>query len=235
MLDPSNGDQVWWVVFFALVLALAVVLIGIAALIPGSPLIALVSGLFNWLFGLNSVQAMWYVTRAAGLTAYLLLWLSTVWGLAVSSKIFDPVLHRYFTYDMHQFISLLAIGFVALHVAVLLADAYLPFSIAQIVLPFGAPYRPVWVGVGVIALYLTLLVSVTFYVRRWIGQKAFRVIHYLSFLAFAGAAAHGLMAGTDSPLWATQLMYAGTTLAVVFLLVYRVAISVLTPRAARMA
>jgi sulfoxide reductase heme-binding subunit YedZ len=174
----------------------------------------------NALLGVGSVQAFWYVTRAAGLVAYLLLWLSTAWGLAVSSKIFDPLLHRAFTYDMHQFISLLANGFTILHVVVLVADQYLPFSIAAILVPFVAPYRPVWVGIGVIGLYLTLLVSVTFYIRRWIGQKTFRVIHLASFVAYASVTLHGLMAGTDSPLLSVQLMYAGTALVIVFLTVH---------------
>ena len=99
-------------------------------------------------FALNSVQTMWYITRAAGLTAYLLFWLSTAWGLAVSSKILDVVLHRSFTYDFHQFISLLAIGFTALHIIVLMFDSYLPYSVAQILVPFLSPYRPFWVGIG---------------------------------------------------------------------------------------
>lgn len=192
----------------------------IALLIPGMPLLGLLSRLFNWLFALDTVQALWYITRAAGIIAYLLLWLSTAWGLAVSSKIFDPLLHRAFTYDMHQFIALVAIGFTILHIVVLFADQYLPFSIAQILIPFIAPYRPIWVGIGVVGLYLTLLVTVTFYLRRWIGQKTFRVIHLASFVAYAGVTIHGLMAGTDSPLLATQLMYAGSALAIVFLTVY---------------
>jgi predicted ferric reductase len=168
----------------------------------------------------GGVQAFWYVTRAAGLVAYLLLWLSTAWGLAVSSKIFDPLFHRAFTYDMHQFISLLAIGFTILHIVVLFADQYLPFSLAAVLVPFVAPYRPVWVGIGIIGLYLTLLVSVTFYIRQWIGQKAFRVIHLLSFVGYISVTLHGLMAGTDSPLWTVQLMYAGSALAIVFLTAY---------------
>lgn len=195
-----------------------VIVIGL--LIPGMPLLGLFSRLFNWLFALDTVQALWYITRAAGIIAYLLLWLSTAWGLAVSSKIFDPVLHRAFTYDMHQFISLVAIGFTILHIVVLFADQYLPFSVAQILIPFIAPYRPIWVGIGILGLYLTLLVTVTFYIRRWIGQKTFRVIHLASFLAYAGVTIHGLMAGTDSVLLATQLMYAGSALAIVFLTVY---------------
>jgi len=192
----------------------------IGLLLPGLPLLGLISRLFNWLFALDTVQALWYITRAAGIIAYLLLWLSTAWGLAVSSKIFDPLLHRAFTYDMHQFISLVAIGFTILHIVVLFADQYLPFSVPQVLIPFIAPYRPIWVGIGIIGMYLTLLVTVTFYFRRWIGQKTFRVIHLASFLAYAAVTVHGLMAGTDSVLLATQLMYAGSALAIVFLTVY---------------
>lgn len=199
---------------------LALVIVAVGIVIAQSPLHELIGRALDGLFAVSSVQALWYVTRAAGLTAYFLLWLSTAWGLAVSSKIFDPLLHRAFTYDMHQFISLLAIGFTILHVAVLVGDRYLPFSLAQILIPFVAPYRPLWVGVGIIGFYLTLLVSVTFYIRRWIGQRTFRAIHLASFLAYLAVTLHGLLAGTDSPLWTTQLMYAGTALVIVFLSVY---------------
>jgi predicted ferric reductase len=163
---------------------------------------------------------MWFITRAAGLTGYVLLWLSTAWGLVVSSKILDRVLHRSFSYDFHEFLSLLAIGFVALHVIVLLADQYLPFSLIQVLIPFVAPYRPVWVGMGVIAFYLTVLASATFYIRARIGARAFRLIHYSSFIAFLASALHGLLAGTDSSLPMTQFLYAGTLLSVVFLTTY---------------
>ncbi len=208
-------------------IAIVVALLGLAAIVSimGYSPLALVGQLFDRLFAASSVQALWYVTRAAGLISYLLLWLSTVWGLAVTNKVFDPVLHRAFTYDFHQFLSLLAIGFVILHIVVLLADKYLPFSMAQILVPFAAPYRPVWVGLGTIGLYLTLLVSITFYIRRWIGQKTFRMIHLASYLAFMGAALHGLFAGTDSPLPTVQVMYLVTTLSVIFLTVYRIVTS----------
>jgi sulfoxide reductase heme-binding subunit YedZ len=204
--------------------------LAVVILVGGYSPTGFIANIFDKLFAMGSVQAMWYITRAAGLMAYLLLWLSTVWGLAVSNKILDPVLHRAFTYDFHQFLSLLAIGFVILHIVVLLADQYLPFSVAQILVPFAAPYRPVWVGLGTIGLYLTLLVSITFYIRRWIGQKAFRLIHLLSYLAFLGAALHGLFAGTDSPLPTVQAMYLVTFLSVVFLTVYRIVTSKLVQR-----
>jgi sulfoxide reductase heme-binding subunit YedZ len=166
------------------------------------------------------VQLMWYITRSAGLISYFLLWLSTAWGLAVSSKVFDTILHRAFTYDFHQFISLLAIGFIFLHIAVLMADRYLPYTLAQVLVPFLSPYRPLWVAIGVIGFYLTLLVTVTFYIRSRIGSKAFRTIHYLSLVAYLGALIHGFFAGTDSTLLSVELLYAGTLLIIVFLLIY---------------
>ena len=65
----------------------------------------------RFLFALDSVQIWWYVTRASGIIAYLLLWFSTILGLAVTSKYLDGMLDRLFTYDFHEFISLLSVGF----------------------------------------------------------------------------------------------------------------------------
>src|SRR5512143_2375425 len=139
------------------------------------------------LFATNSLQFWWYLTRAAGLMGYFLIWLSTAWGLVVSSKILDPILERTFTYDFHEWLSILGLGFIALHVIVLMVDRYLPYNVWQILVPFLSPYRPLWVGIGVIAVYLSLLVTITFYIRRWIGMGAFRKIHYLSLPAYLGA------------------------------------------------
>jgi predicted ferric reductase len=218
--ETAQHSLAFWValgVVAALLAMIGVVLVGLMA--------QMTSGMsfgptLSYLLGLDSGHATWYITRSAGFIAYLLLWLSTVWGLAVSSKVFDKLLHRAYTFDFHEFLSLLSIGFLVLHIVILLFDQYLPYSLAQILVPFISPYRPVWVGVGVIAFYLTLLVSVTFYIRSRISMKTFRVIHLLSFVAYIGSAVHGLLSGTDSPLLMTGLMYAFTFLVVVFLTVY---------------
>ena len=177
------------------------------------------SGL-SQLFAANSTQIWWYVTRSAGIIAYLLLWFSTVWGLAVPSKVLTQVLDQTFTVDFHEFTSLLAIGFTLLHVFVLMIDRFLPYTLLQILVPFLSPYRPFWVGMGVIAFYITLLVTITFYLRKKIGMKAFRSIHVLSLLGYLGVTFHGLYAGTDAPLLAMQLLYKGTALVVIFLTTY---------------
>ncbi|MCL4559623.1 MAG: ferric reductase-like transmembrane domain-containing protein [Chloroflexi bacterium] len=203
-----------------LVVGLGLLASGIAILIANTPLGGTLGYLANILFKTDTVQAFWYMTRSAGLMAYFLLFLSSAWGLAVSSKILDNILHRTFTYDFHQFLSLLAVGFIFLHVVVLMMDQYLPFSIAQVLVPFIDPYRPLWVGIGIISFYLTILVTITFYLRSRIGMKTFRSIHGLSLVAYLGSTVHGFFSGTDSPLLATRLLYIGSFLVIVFLTSY---------------
>jgi predicted ferric reductase len=167
------------------------------------------------------------VTRAAGLTGYFLLWLSMVWGLAIPSKIMQSVLDGAYTYDFHEYISLLGLGFVFIHVVVLMFDKYLPFNLIQILVPFTDTYRPFWVGLGIISFYSMLLVTVTFYLRQIIGSRTFRAIHLISLLGYVGATLHGLFAGTDSALPVTMVLYAGTFLIILFLTVYWLAMRTL--------
>ncbi len=221
-MKPGNH---WWgwvlkVLAVTTLLVLGVFAVMAVLVVTSTPLGGALGSFYTWLIAADTTQRFWYVTRAAGITGYLLLWLSTVWGLAVPSRILQGKLHGVYTFDFHQFISLLSIGFIALHIGVLMLDAYLPFSLAQILVPFIAPYRPLWVGVGVLSFYIILLVTVTFYIRDRIGSKAFRAIHVFSLLAFLGAAVHGLYAGTDSPLPIVKAMYGVTFLSVVFLTTY---------------
>ncbi len=185
-----------------------------------SPLGLYIQNLFNWLLAANTVQPMWYVTRSAGFASYVLLWLSTALGLAIPSKLFDRLMPRAITFDLHQFISLLAIGFIALHIGVLLVDSYLPYTLAQILVPFISPYRPVWVGIGVFSLYLTLLITITFYLRSRIGMKAFKTIHYFSLVSYFGVVIHSSLSGTDSSVPAVQWLYIITSMVVVILTGY---------------
>ncbi len=215
----------------ATLLVLGVILVG--ALLAPTPAGQTATKFLRWLFAADSVQIWWYVTRTAGIVAYLMMWLSTVLGLAVASKFLDTLLDRIFTYDFHEFISLLAIAFVLVHVLVLLIDRYLPYSLAQILVPFISPYRPFWVGIGVISFYVTLLVTVTFYLRNRIGARAFRIIHVLSLPGYLGVTLHGFYSGTDTPLPAMQLIYKGTGLVVIFFTIYWLVMLILRKRESR--
>jgi len=203
-----------------LMLTMLTFIAGSLALYIASPMGTVLRTFLSQLFVFDAQNVTWYVIRSSGLIAYLLLWLSTAWGLAIPSKIVDRFLHGSYTFEFHQFISLLSLGFLGLHIFALLFDNYQPYTLTQILVPFLSPYRPLWVGVGIIALYMIVLVTVTFYMRSRIGMKAFRYIHYTSLLGYLGAVGHSLFSGTDSSLPVVQLMYAGTFLAVIFLTVY---------------
>jgi methionine sulfoxide reductase heme-binding subunit len=205
-----------------IILLVGIIFIGMfAAITLGSSLGGVTTAQkIQTLFGLDSTQLWWFITRAAGLTGYFLLWLSMAWGLAIPSKIAQPVLEGTFTYDFHEYLSLLGLGFVLLHIVVLLFDKYLPFTIVQLLIPFVNSYRPFWVGLGILSFYIFLVVIVTFYFRAQVGTKAFRAIHLVSLAGYLGTTLHGLFAGTDSALPVTMLLYAGTFLVIVFLTVY---------------
>ena len=219
-LENTEPPSSWRAIISVFTTLLVLVLFLIGALFLLTPSGQAMTQWLNWFFALDSVQLWWYVTRASGIVAYLLLWLSMVLGLAVTSKFFDRLLDRVFTYDFHQFISLLSIAFVFLHVIVLLFDRYLPYSIWQILIPFISPYRPFWIGIGVVGFYFSLLVTVTFYLRKRIGMHLFRLIHVLSLAGYLGATLHGVYAGTDYPLPAMQFLYKATALVVIFLTVF---------------
>lgn len=166
-------------------------------------------------------KAFWYMARAGGIVAYLLLWFSVVWGLALSTKIMDGLVPAPIAYGLHEFLSLGTIFFAVGHALVLLGDSYIGFSIFHLAIPFIAPYRPLWTGLGTVGLYLCAVLTGSFYIRKQIGQKVWRTLHYLTFGAYLLVLAHGFMAGTDSGLSLTKLMYFTTGFSVLCLIWYR--------------
>jgi sulfoxide reductase heme-binding subunit YedZ len=176
----------------------------------------------------NADSLPWYATRILGFLAYGALAISVVYGLLLSTGILDRIAHRAVSFTLHQDLSAIAIGLTALHGAVLALDTFVPQSVGQLIIPFSGPYRPEWVGIGQLTFYLMAVVYASFSVRRRIGQRTWRLLHYTTLLAFAGATAHGLMSGTDSPaVWAFGA-YVISTVAVVFLLIYRITLGVAT-------
>ncbi len=169
---------------------------------------------------LTSAKAYWFVSRSSGVLAYLLLTLSVIWGLVQSGAILRPTIPPALALGLHNFLSWSSLVMSALHAVVLLGDNNPTMNLADIVIPFVGPYRPMWVGLGVVGIYLMLLVSVTFYVRSKIGQKNFRLIHYTSYAAFLLVAWHAMGAGTDTS--ALRLIYASSIGGVGLLTIWRI-------------
>jgi sulfoxide reductase heme-binding subunit YedZ len=168
----------------------------------------------------------WYGTRLFAFLAYLAVAGSVIYGLLLATKLLDAIAHRPVTFSLHKDLALVGLGFAGVHALLLTLDSTVPFSLAGILVPFAAPYRPLWVGFGQIAFYLSLVVVASFYVRTRIGQRTWRLLHYVTFLAFLASTLHGLQAGSDSGTpWAWSI-YMGATVVVIFLLVYRITLSV---------
>ena len=165
----------------------------------------------------------WYATRITALMSYLALSASTIYGLLLSTKLLDRATHRPISFTLHQDLGGVGVALALVHAAVLMIDRSVPYSPVEVVVPFAGPYRPLWVGIGQIAMGLSLLVLLSFYVRKRIGTRAWRTVHYLSFAAFVGATIHGLMAGSDTSAGWVYAGYLTLTVAVVFLTTYRVA------------
>jgi predicted ferric reductase len=167
-------------------------------------------------------HVFWYTSRAAGIAAYLLLSLSVVWGLVLSTGWFQQWFKKPAFYEAHRLSSLFVVGFIGIHVAALAGDQYVDWSPMRLLVPFTSEYRPFWTAVGIISMYITVLVVASFYARRWIGQRAWRRLHYASFIAYVTATAHGLYAGTDTgEIW-MRWLYLSSVFLVVLLLDIRI-------------
>lgn len=168
-------------------------------------------------------KVFWYMSRAAGLVSYGLVWLSVALGLTITNRLARIWPGGPTVVDLHQFTGLLALSLIGVHVLVLLGDQYIGYTIGQLLVPFAsAEYRPLWVGLGQLALYIALPVSLTYYLRRLIGHRAWRSLHYGTFAVFVLVTLHGLLAGTDSGNPFVLAMYAGATASVALLTVYRI-------------
>lgn len=165
--------------------------------------------------------SLWVTSRAAGVTAFLALTLDAVFGLFVSTGAADRLVPRARSVDIHRWLSTVALTMTGVHAIALIGDRFVRFDALDLLLPFFSSYRPAAVAVGVLAAYGALLVHASFSLRRRIGTRIWRKLHYLSFFVFAAALIHGLLAGSDSSSLGMQALYVSSATVVAALGVYR--------------
>jgi predicted ferric reductase len=175
-------------------------------------------------------KAYWYLSRASGLVAYGLLWLSVICGLLITGKLSRPWPGGPTVMDLHQYAGLLGLGFTVFHAAILLGDRYIGYTPLQLLVPFaGGEYRPLWVGLGQVAFYLGLLVTLSSAARRRLGYRAWRLLHYGSFALYLLATMHGVAAGSDTTQPAVFGLYGLSGLTTFFFTVFRIFSAVRQP------
>ncbi len=144
-----------------------------------------------------AASPLWYLARASGTVSLVLLTASVLGGILTWSRWGSPTWPRILTTGFHRNVSLLAIGFVVLHVLTNVLDGYAPIRFIDAVLPFGSAYRPLWLGFGAVAFDLLLLVIVTSLLQRRLGWKRWRVIHWTAYACWPIALVHAFGTGSD--------------------------------------
>ncbi len=180
-----------------------------------------------WLPGLaNSVIAgnvYWYLSRATAILAYVMLWLTMAWGLLMTGRIAQSWPGARIANEVHKFVSLFGLALGGFHGLLLLGDKYLNLPLREVLTPFAvAGYRPTWVGFGQISFYLWGIVILSFYLRKVIGGKGWRLVHFVSFATFFSILIHGILSGSDTGTpWMTTIYWI-TGGSIVFLTIYRI-------------
>jgi len=145
-----------------------------------------------------SSHLWWYVARAGGLVAWALVVASCTWGLLHALRAFGRRPSPAWMLSTHRYLSALAIAFVAVHVVAILADSYVHFSIADVLVPLSSSWHPVAVAWGIVGMYVLVAVEVTSLVRARLTPKVWRGVHLLSYVLLALVTVHMLSAGTDA-------------------------------------
>mgnify|MGYP003586170230 CR=1 FL=1 len=214
---PSSEGNFSWGGWLALILSIGV---GVFAAWWAVPQFATL--LAQSLIG-QEAKGFWFLSRASGVTGYVLLWASVVLGLLMSTRLsrrsmlsaWAPALMA-----VHEFVSWVAWGFVVFHAMILLGDTYVQTGWFNLLVPFAFDGgRSVWVGLGQMGFYLMSVVLVSYYVRQRIGFQTWRWLHFATFVLYALVTVHGLLAGSDvDVLWP---MYALSNAVVLLLTGYR--------------
>ena len=148
----------------------------------------------------------WDTARAGGFAAYILLSLAVSVGLVLRNRWQTPKWPRLITNELHGYLSLLALVFIVVHVLAVLVDPFTHFGLAEVLVPLVSHYRPVWMGLGIVALYLLLAVWVSSRLRARIDFRTWRAIHVLAYGVYLAATVHGLGTGSDTrTVWAPML------------------------------
>ena len=169
---------------------------------------------------------VWYIARGAGLSALVLLTLSTALGALISDR--GRPATRVLVQYVHRVAGALGLGLLALHIGTILADPYAKVGVHGALVPLSSAYRSVWVGFGSVAAYTLLLIAVLGFARGRMASspraaRVWRGVHALAYAGWGGAMLHGLKSGTDSSAGWVRWVYLACSAAVIGSVVARCA------------
>jgi sulfoxide reductase heme-binding subunit YedZ len=146
-----------------------------------------------------SSSPLWFITRSTGITAFVLLTLTTVMGVAATQRaLASRAWPRFATQQLHRNVSLIAMVILVVHIVTTLADSFVDVGWLSVVIPFWSHYKTLQVALGTIAFDLLLLIVVTSLMRLQLPARLWRAIHLSSYGVWPIALLHFLSTGTDA-------------------------------------
>lgn len=142
----------------------------------------------------------WLLTRASGITAYVLLWLLVMAGLMLSHpmrhkfKILHPITRMRF----HTLLAVFTLSFVALHILTVILDVYANVGLIGALVPFESKYRTLPVALGTLGVYAGLITGISARTRIGFGPRGWITLHRFSLIVLILIWAHAVYSGTDS-------------------------------------
>lgn len=154
-------------------------------------------------------QVWWYLSRASGIVALVLLVASLVWGILLTTRVLRPHDRPGWLLDLHRWLGGTAVVMVLLHMLGLWLDGYIDYDIAELLVPGASPWKPLAVAVGIVSFYVLVAIELTSLAKRRLPPAVWHTIHLLSYLLVWGATVHAGTAGTDT----SNRVYQGLALA----------------------
>jgi methionine sulfoxide reductase heme-binding subunit len=186
--------------------------------------------------GITSTTVLWYVSRATGVVALVLLTVVLLIGLLVTRQGRLPGLPRFAVTDLHRNLSLLSAAFVAVHVLTAVTDGYVDIPLISAFVPLTSPYGRVWLSLGAVAFDLMLASVITSLLRRHLSRRAWRAVHLTAYACWPIAWFHSMFSSGDLLHGFLLVLAAGCALAVIAGVIWRVGSAARdVPRAERVA
>ena len=163
----------------------------------------------------------WWVSRASGIVAWLVVAAAVVWGLLASTKLIRRRGMPAWILDLHRYLGTLTIVFVAIHVGSIYADSFVKFGPRSSSCRSASTWRPHAVNVGHLQHVPARRDPDHVVGDAQAAEKALAPDPRLSIPMLAMATVHGFLAGTDRRNALVQWGALVTLATVMFLLAVR--------------
>ncbi|WP_326546246.1 2Fe-2S iron-sulfur cluster-binding protein [Mycolicibacterium sp. ND9-15] len=148
----------------------------------------------------------WYIARASGLLAWVAMTGSVLWGVLLATRVLRSIDNPAWLQELHRWLGGTALIMTSLHMVSLMLNSWAHFTLAQVLVPLTAAYRPWPVVLGIVAFYLLIAVYGSSLLRSRLPRRFWKALHYVTYAAVVLVSFHAGWSGTDVGAWGYRLV-----------------------------